>query len=176
MPGGRIPPAHRTRPYVMPVRALTTLIEEVERAMTAAPKRRGCFVCNEAMEALRRHGPELLPVVEYVVRRYQGARYPYESSNVGHLLMVYFDRAADLGADSSAFVRSLDGPALQQAFHAIFQIWGPHNPARRRTIHPALLRAWQERRPESFRFSWREDVLSRAVADGRLLITAARPV
>jgi hypothetical protein len=157
---------------------ISELIAEIGRAMSGPPTGDGwsCFVSNEAISALEGRGPELLPAIEEVVRRFRfdDAQW-FSESNLLHLLLIYFEKSADAHVNTSGFVLSLTGRHLEEALRAIFQIWGPtRGRARRRTIPQSLYGAWCALNESGLQFDGKEDCLRRYVRDGSLEVTADR--
>jgi hypothetical protein len=174
----RWPPQIVIRYADEPLNRMTDLAAEIERAMDTRPAAIGdsCFVCNSGLEALRQRGAELLPAIEFAVRsfHFDEAKW-FADGNLHHILLIYFERAADLEHDVSGFVRSLAGRHLKTALLAIFQIWGPtRGQSRRRTIAAPLYQAWHDLNAAGLQFAGKEDWLAKYVADGSLAVTAVR--
>lgn len=109
-----------------------------------------CFALNQELPKLRRHGIDLLPVVESVAVDTTALSADPNSilrSNIRELLVMYFEIADDNAWDYSSFVRGLPNSSFDHAVTAIRSVWGTNNDARRLFMPEALYNCLCERVP-----------------------------
>jgi hypothetical protein len=137
-----------------------------------------CFVSYLAIPELARHGAELLPAIESIIKSqdFESVRQSewLVERNLLHLLLVYFELADDRGWNSAQFLRSLQGSVLHEALIAVFQLWGPtRGRNRRRAIPQTLYEAWHSLMPQDPDWVGDREGLSRYVASGSLSLVGS---
>lgn len=116
---------------------------------------RACIAINEPLHGLRRHGKELLPIVEQVlpgvaVSSDRSERHAiFARDNIEQLLGIYFEIADDNEWDATGFLSSLPEPVFVLAVSAIRSRWGINNSYRRRAIPKQLYDCLRDRLPVS---------------------------
>lgn len=130
-----------------------TIVALEQHPRTVVPG--ACIAINDPLNALRRHGKALLPIVEQVLsaaavssdKRDRHAR--VVRSNIRMLLVLYFAIADDNEWDTTGFLSSLPEHVFALAVSAIGNEWGINNSYRRRAIPKQLYECLKARLPVS---------------------------
>lgn len=110
-----------------------------------------CFAYNPAIPALKRHGPQLLAVIEHVlpmIKRPNHISARLFRTNLISLFDLYFRMAEHHESDEVTLLERLDDATFAAAASAIDNVWGTNNDMRRTVIPEKLFDLLKSRLPD----------------------------